>query len=169
LVHEILSREPGDEVPFDEIVASLVRMAEDSVVSGDRIEIRVTGDVGEVAADVATPLAVVLAELLQNAVEHAFSSAGPDSVFIADSESEALGHVELVLANDDHHLTLQVRDDGRGLPEGFDIDHTTSLGLSIVRDLVTSQLGGSIAMESKGGTLVTIDLPAQRSSDVSSS
>jgi two-component sensor histidine kinase len=170
LVHEILSREPGDEVPFDEIVASLVRMAEDSVVSGDHIEIRVTGDVGEVAADVATPLAVVLAELLQNAVEHAFPTVGEDSVFIANRESEAVGHVELVLANDGDHLTLQVRDDGCGLPEGFDIDHTPSLGLSIVRDLVTSQLGGSIAMESSGGTVVTIDLPATTpSNDLSSS
>ena len=73
LVHEILSREPGDEVPFDEIVGSLVRMAEDSVrVGRTASSIQVTGDVGEVAADVATPLAVVLAELLQNAVEHAF-------------------------------------------------------------------------------------------------
>jgi two-component sensor histidine kinase len=144
-------------------------MAEDSVVSGDRIGIQVTGDVGEVAADVATPLAVVLAELLQNAVEHAFPSVGGDSVFIESGEGEAVGHVELVLANDDHHLTLQVRDDGCGLPEGFDIDHTTSLGLSIVRDLVTSQLGGSIVMQSNGGTVVTIDLPVERSSNDASS
>jgi two-component sensor histidine kinase len=165
LVHEILSREPGDEVPFDEIVGSLVRMAEDSVVSGDRIGIRVTGDVGEVAADVATPLAVVLAELLQNAVEHAFPSVTDDSVFIGNAEGDAVGHVELVLAHDDDHLTLQVRDDGCGLPEGFDIDHTTSLGLSIVRDLVTSQLGGSIVMQSNGGTLVTIDLPVPKTSN----
>jgi two-component sensor histidine kinase len=46
-----------------------------------------------------------------------------------------------------------------GLSPGFDIEHTTSLGLSIVRDLVTGQLGGSIVMESRGGTLVTIDIP----------
>ena len=91
LVHEILSREPGDEVPFDEIVGSLVRMAEDSVVSGDRIEIQVTGDVGEVAADVATPLAVVLAELLQNAVEHAFPSVADDSVFIGANDGRGAG------------------------------------------------------------------------------
>ncbi|HLM95117.1 MAG TPA: histidine kinase N-terminal domain-containing protein [Acidimicrobiales bacterium] len=165
LVHEILSREPGDEVPFDEIVGSLVRMAEDSVVSGDRIEIHVTGDVGEVGADVATPLAVVLAELLQNAVEHAFPMVGPDSVFIADNDGEAVGHVELVLAHDGDELALEVRDDGCGLPEGFEIDHTTSLGLSIVRDLVTSQLGGSIAMASNGGTVVTITLPAHRAAN----
>ena len=170
LVHEILSREPGDEVPFDEIVGSLVRMAEDSVVSGERIGIRVIGDVGEVAADVATPLAVVLAELLQNAVEHAFHSVGADEVFIGITDGEAagapetVGHVELVLANDGDHLRLQVRDDGCGLPDEFDIDNTTSLGLSIVRDLVTSQLGGSISMESNGGTLVTIDLPVREPS-----
>jgi len=157
LVHEILSREPGDEVPFDEIVGSLVRMAEDSVVSGGHIEIDVSGDVGEVGADVATPLAVVLAELLQNAVEHAFPGAGAGASEEADGSVE--GHVALTLANRYEHLTLEVRDDGCGLPPGFDIDRTTSLGLSIVRDLVTSQLGGSIAMESNGGTVVTIDIP----------
>jgi two-component system, sensor histidine kinase PdtaS len=158
LVHEILSREPGDEVPFDEIVGSLVRMAEDSVVSGARIGIRVTGDVGEVGADVATPLAVVLAELLQNAVEHAFPTDEHEPDETA-ADAEPIGHVDLVLSNVAGRLTLQVRDDGCGLPPDFDIEHTTSLGLSIVRDLVTSQLGGSIAMESNGGTLVTIELP----------
>jgi two-component sensor histidine kinase len=157
LVHEILSREPGDEVPFDEIIGSLVRMAEDSVVSGARIDIEVTGDLGEVDADVATPLAVVLAELLQNAVEHAFPGVGAASGDEVDGGVE--GHVALVLDHSRGHLRLTVRDDGCGLPAGFDIDRTSSLGLSIVRDLVTSQLGGSIAMESIGGTLVTIDVP----------
>jgi two-component sensor histidine kinase len=153
VVHEILSREPGDEVPFDEIMTSLVRMAEDSVVSGRRVGIEVTGAIGEVPADVATPLAVVLAELLQNAVEHAFG--GPEE----HNDGGPAGHVQVSLANDGYGLTIEVRDDGRGLPEGFDIEATSSLGLSIVRDLVTSQLGGMIAMTSDGGTLVTIDVP----------
>jgi two-component sensor histidine kinase len=157
VVHEILSREPGDEVPFDEIVTSLVRMAEDSAVSGHRVDIQVTGDIGEVGADVATPLAVVLAELLQNAVEHAFPSSGDASGETAVAEST--GRVDLVLANDGRRLTLQVRDDGVGLPPGFDIEATTSLGLSIVRDLVATQLEGSIVMESRAGTLVTLDIP----------
>jgi two-component sensor histidine kinase len=114
---------------------------------------------GDVAADVATPLAVVLAELLQNAVEHAFPSLATGSLAWEDDDASPAGHVQLTLDNDGKHLTLQVRDDGCGLPEGFDIDLTTSLGLSIVRELVTSQLGGSIAMESNGGTVVTIELP----------
>ena len=43
-------------------------------------------------------------------------------------------------------VRVTVRDDGIGLPKWFDIERTTSLGLSIVRDLVVSQLGGSIEM-----------------------
>jgi two-component system, sensor histidine kinase PdtaS len=157
IVHEILSREPGDEVPFDEIVGSLVRMAEDSVLGGRRIEIVVSGDIGDVPAEVATSLAVVVAELLQNAVEHAF----PDRMD-ADHDAEvgtSVGYVGLDLANDGAHLNVRVHDNGTGLPVGFDIEQTTSLGLSIVRDLVTSQLGGTIAMKSNAGTIVSIEVP----------
>jgi two-component sensor histidine kinase/PAS domain-containing protein len=167
LVHEILSREPGDEVPFAEIISSLVRMAEDSVISSRPVEIRVSGSLGDVPADVATPLAVVLAELLQNAVEHAFGDrvddhGGADDVAQAHhpaASGRPPGHVSVLLANDGYGLTIEVRDDGRGLPPGFDIEATHSLGLSIVRDLVTSQLGGLITMRNEVGTVVDIDVP----------
>jgi two-component system, sensor histidine kinase PdtaS len=168
LVHEILSREPGDEVPFDEIVPSLVAMAADSVVSERTVEIRVTGDLGEVDAGIATPLALVIAEVLQNAVEHAFDDGRDpeDADGWHDGQACApdgpIGHVDLVLAQTDERLTVQVRDDGRGLPQGFDIERTASLGLSIVRDLVTSQLEGTIAMESLDGTLVAVEIPRHR-------
>jgi two-component sensor histidine kinase len=154
IVHEILSREAGDQVPFDEIVRSLVRMTEDAVVSGRPIKLCVEGDAGDLSADLATPLAVVLAELLQNAIEHAFegSEAG-------EAAADGAGRVDLVLDNDGRRLLVQVRDDGQGLPEGFSIDNTTSLGLSIVRDLVRSQLSGSIEMRRDGGTLVELRIP----------
>jgi two-component sensor histidine kinase len=178
LVHEILSREAGDQVPFDDIVASLVQMAEDSVVSNRPLVIEVSGAMGEVAADVATPLAVTVAELLQNAVEHAFGAPeaedgsgdkGPthgtfgrpgDGPGTADP---CVGHVHVSLEHLDPALRVEVRDDGRGLPQGFDIHDTTSLGLSIVRDLVESQLGGTIAMTGSAadghGTSVVIEIP----------
>jgi len=169
LVHEILSREPGDEVAFDEIVSSLVRMAEDSVVSNRPIEISVTGNLGDVGADVATPLAVIMAELLQNAVEHAFpdgdaSGEEPEPDPGDDGRDRPVGHVHVRLDNDSAQLRVEVRDDGCGLPEQFDIEQTSSLGLSIVRDLVVSQLEGTIAMgpvpASEGcGTRVVIELP----------
>jgi two-component sensor histidine kinase len=119
----------------------------------------VEGDAGDLSADLATPLAVVLAELLQNAIEHAFE--GSDA---GDTDADGAGRVDLVLDNDGRSLLVQVRDDGQGLPEGFSIDNTTSLGLSIVRDLVVSQLGGSIEMRrvsqaEGGGTVVRISVP----------
>jgi two-component sensor histidine kinase/PAS domain-containing protein len=170
LVHEILSRDPSDQVPFAEIVASLIQMAEDSVVSSQPIVITTKGDLGEVMADVATPLAVTLAELLQNAVEHAFETepvGGPDDGGEGEEGSEApVGHVDVTLSHNGSDIVVTVRDDGRGLPEGFDIENTTSLGLSIVRDLVASQLEGRIAMEAVptaegGGTRVVITVPVR--------
>ena len=174
LVHEILSRDPSDQVPFAEIVGSLVQMAEDSVVSSQPVVIAVHGDLGEVAADVATPLAVTVAELLQNAVEHAFdpeAAGGSDGAAGLEGAGGAagyapVGHVDLSLWDQESELRLEVRDDGLGLPEGFDIERTTSLGLSIVRDLVVSQLEGTISMEALpaaegGGTRVAISVPVR--------
>jgi len=165
VVHEILSRDPGDQVPFGEIVDALVRMAEDSVLSGQVIRISVSGAPGDVAADIATPLAVVLAELLQNAVEHAFPEIEKEPLAEDDGTSALVGHVGVRLANDGRRLNVEVRDDGCGLPPGFEIDATSSLGLSIVRDLVRSQLAGSISMTTDGGTLVSIDVPLTRTAE----
>jgi two-component sensor histidine kinase/PAS domain-containing protein len=164
LVHEILSRDPSDQVPFAEIVASLVQMAEDSVVSSQPIVITVHGDLGDVA--------LTVAELLQNAVEHAFdpeAAGGSDGAVGLEGAGGAagygpVGHVDLTLDAGDKKLVIEVRDDGLGLPEGFDIDQTTSLGLSIVRNLVESQLEGTISMTSVapahgGGTRVLISVP----------
>jgi len=151
LVHEILSRDPSQQVPFTDILGPLVRMAQEGVLVPDRpVAFSVLGQAGEVPAELATPLAVVLTELLQNAVEHAFppTGDGPDH-----------RRVEVVLHNDGATLAVTVRDNGRGLPPGFAIEATDTLGLSIVRDLVTGQLGGSLAMGSGGGTVVDIDVP----------
>jgi two-component sensor histidine kinase len=184
IVHEILSRDPGDQVPFDEIVEAIVQMAKDSVVSARPVEITVSGELGEVGADMATPLAVAMAEVLQNAVEHAFE---PENRLLRlpgtrstkpgerggsatrgekrrKGEPNTVGRVTVGLEHDPATVRVTVRDDGIGLPKWFDIERTTSLGLSIVRDLVVSQLGGSIEMarvprSAGGGTRVSIEVP----------
>ena len=183
IVHEILSREPSDQVPFDEIVSALIRMAEDSVLSSAKVTFSVTGELGEVPADVATPLAVVLAELLQNAVEHAFIEFDEDDADRPDHPGmgpsrvmpTSVGHIAVHLAADGARLSVEVSDDGSGLPEGFDFDVTTSLGLSIVRDLVRTQLDGTIVMRNRHendagatGTAVLIELPVREAQRVGS-
>ena len=135
LVHEALSREPGDDVTFIEIVRPLLRLAEEGLQSVDRpVRFTVQGDGGRIPAAIATPLSVVLTELLQNAVDHGFP------------EGSAGGAVVVKLANADGQLRLSVVDDGRGVESGFRLEDATGLGLSIVRTLVTTELDGRIEM-----------------------
>ncbi len=135
LVHEALSREPGDDVTFIEIVRPLLRLAEEGLQSPDRpVRFSVKGDGGRIPSSIATPLSVVLTELLQNAVDHGFP------------EGSGGGSVLVRLENDDRSLDLSVVDDGRGVAAGFTLDAATGLGLSIVRTLVTTELNGEIVM-----------------------
>jgi two-component system, sensor histidine kinase PdtaS len=135
LVHETLSRETGEDVSFSDIVRPLARLAEDGLQSPDRpVRFVVQGDGGRLPAIIATPLSVVLTELLQNAVDHAFG--------------KQAGVVVIQLLNSGSHLTVTVVDDGDGLPDGFVLENANGLGLSIVRTLVTTELGGTITMRS---------------------
>ena len=118
LVHESLSREPGDDVTFIEIVRPLLRLAEESLQSPDRpVEFSLVGEGGRIPARVATPLSVVLTELLQNAVDHGFP------------EGSGGGRVVVALNNDGEELSIDVVDDGHGLDPTFRIESATGLGL----------------------------------------
>ncbi len=157
VVHEVLSREPGEEVSFDEIVRSLVLLVEDTVLALHPVEINVNGGLGTLSTDLATPLAVALAELLTNAVEHAFTDFG-------GANNDHVGVVNLNLYLEDDNAIAEIRDNGRGLGEDFSLDVPTSLGLSIVRDIIRAQLHGTIDMKSVGyagggGTFVRVSVP----------
>jgi two-component sensor histidine kinase len=147
LVHETLSEEPGDVAEFGEVARRIGRMVgEGLVLPESRVRIDVTGAAGPVGADLATPLAVVLTELLQNAVEHAF----PEGTE---------GTVTVDLARTDGEVRMVVRDDGVGLDvaalEG------SRLGLQIVRSLI-DELGGTFAIESHAGTRAEVRVRASR-------
>ena len=100
------------------------------------------------AAEVATPLAMVLTELLQNAVEHGVGDLGDRCVEVAVERGEA------------GTLRMRVTDDGHGLPAGFDIDASDRLGLQIVRTLVETELGGQLRLEpaAGGGTVASVEV-----------
>jgi two-component sensor histidine kinase len=135
LVHESLSREPGEDIAFIEIVRPLLRLAEEGLQSPDRpVRFAVSGDGGRIPANTATPLSVVLTELLQNAVDHGFP------------EGSGGGDVHVGLSQVERNLTIRVVDNGRGVDPAFDIDQAKGLGLSIVRTLVTTELNGTIVI-----------------------
>jgi two-component sensor histidine kinase len=144
LVHETLSEDPSDVAEFGEVARRIARMVADGLALPDRnVEIKVTGSAGPLGADIATPLAVTLTELLQNALEHAF----PDG-------SSGTVAVELTRAHGE--LTMVVRDDGVGL--SGDPLEGSRLGLQIVRSLI-GELDGDFGVSSDGGTTVEVRIP----------
>lgn len=148
LVHETLSRSFGDVVDFDEIADGLLHSVLDVSDTGEgRVVAERIGSFGSVPGAMATPLAMVITELVQNAVTHGY---GPST--------RSAGTVTLAVNRIRDRLRLRVSDDGQGLPEHF--DGSGGLGLSIVTTLVRSELDGTLEFETnrQGGATVTVSL-----------
>ncbi len=139
LVHDTLSRSLDEVVAFDEIAGRVVNAILE--VAGGTVSWRKEGTFGSLAADDATALALVLAELVQNTVDHAFSAEGGTVTVKVTHEEPAA-------------LVVEILDDGVGLPEGFKPGRS-GLGTQIVRAFV-QDLRGTIAWSGRpeGGTSV---------------
>ena len=99
--------------------------------------------------DAAIPVALIAAEAVANALEHGF--AGRDA-----------GRIQLTVRRRGEAIELTVRDDGHGLPDGFDGKTSNSLGLRIVRTLA-HQLNGAVSLErADPGARLTLTIPAAR-------
>jgi two-component sensor histidine kinase len=128
---------------------------EEGLISPEHpIRFKVDGDAGILPAAIATSMAVVLTELLQNVVDHAYPDGTGDGATVV-----------VTLANEREHLEVTVADDGVGTPPGFSVDASTGLGLSIVRTLVTTELDGTIEFSpgegppGRPGTVVHLSVP----------
>jgi len=145
LVHETLSEGLGETVAFDDVVARVVTLAVELAGANAPVAVLREGRFGELRAENATPLALVLTELVTNAVEHGLAVGG--------------GTVTVVAHRDGRHLSAVVKDDGAGLPEGFTAG-ADGLGTQIVQALVGGEMRGRIQWTTppEGGTAVTVDV-----------
>ena len=145
VVHDTLSAGLSQNVDFDEVFDSVLKLVTEVAASHNTtVRPKKTGEFGVLPSEAATPLALGLTELVTNAVEHGLY--GRD------------GEVEIVAERFDDHLDIQVRDNGRGLPEG---KVGSGLGTQIVRTLIQGELGGTIDWHTLtgSGTEVTITIP----------
>jgi two-component sensor histidine kinase len=152
MVHETLSLSVDEQMNLDELVDRIVPMMGDLAGTEGRVNVRREGDFGVVAAERATPLVLVLTELLQNAFEHAYPS-------------PRRGEVVLRVERSAKWLDVTISDEGVGLPRGFSLERTERLGLQIVRTLVDSELRGSLSLRrrDRGGTDAVLRLPLRKS------
>ncbi|MFD4469047.1 sensor histidine kinase [Rhodococcus sp. NPDC058505] len=152
LVHDILSMSVDEEVNLDEVVDRLVPIMADVAAVNSTVQIRREGSFGVFPAERATPLVMVLTELVQNAIEHGYEP-GQD------------GTVTLRATRSARWLDVVIHDDGTGLPDGFSLERSESLGLQIVRTLVSAELGGSLGLRPArrgGGTEAALRVPLGR-------
>ncbi|WP_024287578.1 sensor histidine kinase [Cellulomonas sp. KRMCY2] len=145
-VHETLSQTLDETVDFDSLVDRSLRLAADVASAGASVRTVRTGTFGMVPAQDATALALILTELVTNAVQHGFAGGGT-------------GTVEIVAERTDSHLHAMVADDGLGLPVGGK-GPMTGLGTQIVSTLIRNELQGTITWVARegGGTQVELDI-----------
>jgi two-component sensor histidine kinase len=149
VVHEMLAGSTDETVDFGEAARTVVDMVRQGIAgAASGIVVEVEGTTGEVPASTATSLALITAELVHNAIEHGLGPAENGTVVV--SMRRLPGELHLV-----------VRDDGVGLPDGFDPAADANLGLAIVRTIVEDDLRGTLTFGGGRGTTVTIRMPVE--------
>lgn len=145
-VHEVLSERGFHLVNVKDVLHRLAMMNVNSLsLSGQAVRVRVEGEAVMLPSRAATNVALVVNELVQNALEHAFPA-------------QSQGEVQITLAHVPTGVVITVRDNGQGLPDAY----RPGLGTEIVRTLVREELRGRLSYHSPGkGTEVILHLPAE--------
>ena len=141
MVHETLSGTLDELVHFDDLVARSARMAADVAAQNVQVKLVRWGDFGMIPAQYASSLALIITELVTNAVEHGF-------------EGREHGTITISAEREGSILRASIADDGKGLTA-----EPTGLGSQIVRTLVTNELHGSIEWSlTTGGSVVSLEV-----------
>jgi len=143
--HEMLSLEQVGATDITELARVVSDTARRSMVRPDqRIDIDVEGPSIFLTSKQATAFALVLNELVSNAIEHGF-------------RTRREGHIDIALDGDAEDVWMRVQDKGAGLPPGFDLATSPGLGLQIARTLVEKDLRGKIGVTSgSDGTMAWV-------------
>ena len=149
IVHETLSTSSAETVLFDEVYDRIIHNAIE--LTERPVRLMKTGEFGVFGAQQATPLALVITELIHNSLEHGLAETGD------------LLHVDVSIQGD--NVVVRVIDNGVGLPSGFSFKDSANLGLQIVRTLTENELKGNIKLLRIGGeTQAILTFPARRDS-----
>jgi|GEM_PF-4156772 len=146
LIHETLYRyDDFSKVDFSQFLSDLINILQSSyydIARGVSIELNL--EQVALPIDTAIPLGLLVNEVMSNSFKHAFPEKNG-------------GKVTVSMALNRGNLNLSIKDNGIGLPEGFEIEKLNSLGFKLIQSLV-SQIDASLEVKSAGGTEILIKL-----------
>ena len=149
LVHETLSHHDEENIDISDVAQKLLGLLAHSLVSKDcHVETKFSGEILPLPSDAATSLALVLNELITNAIIHGF-------------EGRSQGTLSITIRRDGDTGLILVCDDGVGMAQAPVDTGRKHLGMAIVRTLIEKDLQGAIAFDDgvPEGTVVTIRFP----------
>ena len=142
-VHDLLSREDLDTISIRKIADSILTAIKQSFVGPTkRLDMRVEGADLHLNSHKANSVALILNEMISNAVEHGFKIADEGSIIVR------------LLEISDNHWRLEVCNDGDALPADFDVRKYTDLGLQIIETLTRGDLQGDFTLRTEDGVTV---------------
>jgi PAS domain S-box-containing protein len=154
LIHEQLYQSSNlAQINFKDYIQKLVHYLRRSYTQAiSNVEVRVTVEDINIEIEQAVPLGLIISELVSNSLKHAFSSL----------QSKQTGEVWITAQRESlGDLFLSVGDNGAGMPENLDLEHSPTLGLQLVQSFV-DQLQGQLTVQRKPGTIFTITIPEKK-------
>jgi len=143
-VHDLLSKEDLDQVNLREVAETILSLTGRSLLRPtQRVAMRVHGGDVSLPSAKATTIALILNELIHNALEHGF----------ADRDE---GLLEVCIDREGSKVRVQVVNDGTPVPPDFNPNHSSSLGLQIVSSLAQNDLGGRFSLGTDDFTRATV-------------
>jgi two-component sensor histidine kinase len=151
VVHEFLSKDESRVINMHEVFNRIMNGIVQGTLDPDKhIQLHLDGTSEFLLpSQQATSCALIVNELLQNAVEHGY--AGLDQ-----------GDIWVRLGQTPDSMCIEIEDNGSGLPEGFDVERDGGLGLQIVRTLVQEDLKGRFELENGVGVRIRITFPRRQ-------
>ncbi len=149
VVHEYLSQQDTGLIDVAKVAKGIYQAILSSMIQPEfKLETNFSADTASLPSEKATSIALILNELLQNAIEHAFC--GRDK-----------GRIDVNFIDAGDNYRLEIKDDGIGMPAGFDIKKTSSLGLKIIKTMAEADLQGSFDLNtnSSGGVSALVIIP----------
>ena len=149
VVHDMTRARELELVDIKQAARQIVQLSCQTAAPEKRIETRVSGARVKLPSQQATNVAMILSELVDNAVRHGLSTV-------------ERGRILVNLAEGGGDVVIEVKDNGVGLKKDFDLESASGLGLKVVKGLVEEELGGTLELDARKALTVRARFPKHR-------